>query len=356
MATVDYHKRINQVYAPPTKRWRTRWELSDCVGHDNIRYFSYARHALVAGLRCIGVEEGDKILLPSFICRDLLSSIHAVNAVPIYYDVDKKLELSQKPDDLPNCKAIIAVNYFGFPQKLNSFKKYCIRTDAVLIEDNAHGLFGRDEDGSLLGCRGDIGIFSLRKTISTPNGAALVVTNSKYTSKLESQIEFKRTLRLSFISKNILRSLLPLIRIRGVMFLTFAIRYIRKILTGHEIPPSTPNAEIVLPTCCSAPSLDLLPLLNVVDVSEEILRRRELYIWLDSRLRGMNCKPVYANLPEGVVPYCYPFYATDNQALKINRILSDYGLECFPWPELPDELRQNSFEYYKKVWMVNFLW
>jgi hypothetical protein len=225
----------------------------------------------------------------------------------------------------------------------------------VLIEDNAHGLFSQDNERRYLGSRGDLGIFSFRKTIALPNGAALVVNNTKFVTELECQIAFKKNRCPTFIAKDIIKKIIPLIQARGIWHLKSFIRYTRKLKTGYRIPSSTPEAEKVLPSC-SAPSLDLLPILNSVDVSEESLRRRELYLWLDNHINGMNCKPVYANLPDGVVPYCYPFYATKNQALKVNRKLSGYGLECFPWPDLPDEMQQTSFEYYKKVWMVNFLW
>ena len=354
-AIVDYRKRINQVYAPPMKRGCTCWKFNDYLGHNNIRYFGYARHALVNGFRCIGVKEGDKILVPSFICRELLSSVNSIGAEPIFYDVNRELKLLTAPEDLPEGKAIIAVNYFGFPQDLKPFAQYCSRTGAVLVEDNAHGLFSLDKEGRSLGSRGDLGIFSFRKSISLPNGAALAVNNTKYVAELEGQIEFKKIRCPTFIFKEIFRKLLPLLRVRGLWHLTSVVRNIRKLKTGYKILPSNPDADKVLPPC-AASSLNLMPLLNAVDVPEEILRRRELYIWLDSYLRGMSCKPVYEKLPDDVVPYCYPFYATKNQALKINRNLSYYGLECFPWPDLPDRSRQCSFEYYKNVWAVNFLW
>ena len=35
---------------------------------------------------------GDKILVPSLICRDLLASLNKSGICPIYYDVDKNLK------------------------------------------------------------------------------------------------------------------------------------------------------------------------------------------------------------------------------------------------------------------------
>lgn len=48
----------------------------------NTSYFAFARYALVAGLRHLQVEAGDEVAVPELICRDVLSSINSVGAVP----------------------------------------------------------------------------------------------------------------------------------------------------------------------------------------------------------------------------------------------------------------------------------
>ena len=109
---------MNLVYASLIKRGRSRWKLTDYLGHNNIRHFAFARHALAAGFGCIGVKKGDKGLAPSFIYRELLASVNSISAETLFYDVDRKLELLQKPEKLQKFKAIIAVDYFGVPQNL----------------------------------------------------------------------------------------------------------------------------------------------------------------------------------------------------------------------------------------------
>ena len=80
----------------------------------NRLFYAYARHALVTALRMARVTTGSTVLIPHFICRDVLASISAVGAKPVFYDIDDDLQVSQNTM-LPSAAAALAVNYFGFP-------------------------------------------------------------------------------------------------------------------------------------------------------------------------------------------------------------------------------------------------
>ena len=347
-------RRINQLYFPADRG--TNWRFDVFIKHHPVRYFSYGRHALFEALQMIGCTNGDRILLPAFICRDLLSAINTIGSIPIYYDVDRNLQLADSPGLLPTAKAILAVNYFGFPQNLDPFEQYCKRTGAVMIEDNAHGFLSRDEKGQALGTRGEIGIFSIRKTLAIPNGAAMVINSPDISYLLNRQ---KTTSRaggsLFFTMKRILRKLHPFIDLRMIRLFISISRAARKIVTGHEISPSAPDAEFRLPKN-AVPCEALLSSLVHLDENHEVSRRRELYLILDCIIRRKGYEPVFPSLPDNVVPYAYSFYSSESKIGIAKETLKKINLDCFRWPELPDELRQRSFEYYKKVWMVNFLW
>jgi len=49
-----------------------------------IRYFSLGRFAIREALSLIGVGAGDSVMLPSYICRDVLASVHERGAKPIF--------------------------------------------------------------------------------------------------------------------------------------------------------------------------------------------------------------------------------------------------------------------------------
>ena len=124
-----------------------------------VRHFRLGRHALFAGLQLLGVGKGDVVLLPAFICRDLLASVQEAGGVPAFYPVRPSMAPLELPA-IPNVKVVLAVNFFGFPQSLQCFRDYCSEHGAALIEDNAHGYLGHDEEGRVLGTRGDIGVLS----------------------------------------------------------------------------------------------------------------------------------------------------------------------------------------------------
>ncbi len=320
------------------------------------RFFSLGRHALVAGLKASGIGRGKTILLPEYICRDLLAAIHAVGATVAYYPVSQALEPALGQEQWPNADAVLAVNYFGFPQPLKEFRQYCQRTGAVLIEDNAHGYLSRDETGQLLGFRGDLGILSMRKTFALPNGAALVVPHVEISARLGPQIPFQGTGgRRGLRIKTMLRRLPGI----GPIFTAGATKVARKyreLSTGHAILPSGADAESQLPQAAAAYS-SLLHDLKRLNFEEEVVRRRALYVEFAEKLQNFGLSLVFKNLPNGVSPYGLIFRAEDYVAQKIQKIAEQRGLDAFRWPDLPDAITQQNYpEHYRKTWVLNFLW
>ena len=344
---------LRSVYAPPVAP--TNWRLEQLVGHERVRYFALGRHALAKALRMAGVGKDDAVLLPAFICREVLSAIHALGASVAYYPINQTLSLACDPATLPEAKAVVAVDYFGFAQDLAPFAGYCARTGAVLIEDNAHGLFSRDDAGSVLGTRGDLGVFSIRKTLPTPNGAALAVNKSTYVS-VAPQLPFDTTApAATFRLKHRLRQLARAFGPWPAQAATLLARLARRLRTGHAIPPSAPQSETNLPAN-AAPSHLLPDVMAHTDVAAECARRRELYRLLPSLLDSARYPPVFASLPPNTVPYGYPFVADAEAGLSAGRLLARHGLECFRWPELPDAIAPTAPAHYTSVWMVSFLW
>ncbi len=329
--------------------------FEEFIGRRPVRYFSYGRWAILAALYSVGIKENDPVLLPAFICRDLLSAINTIGALPVYYHMERNLQGVELPTSLIEAKAALVVNYFGFPQKMEPFQRYCRMTGAALIEDNAHGFLSRDENGKALGTRGDIGIFSLRKTVMLPNGAALVMNSPENNYHLKPQIMPRTGIFISYRIKCTLRTLTPFINLRTIRALTIFSRRMRRLKTGYELLPSAPDAEYRLPYQ-EAPCRELFRAITHLDVAGECARRRQLYTLLDPLVRSAGYEPVFPSLPEHVVPYAYPFYSAENRIGKARKLLARIHLECFPWPELPDAVVSQAPEHYKSVWMIPFLW
>ncbi len=340
---------LTTVYSPPPAE--KSWRLEDLYP-GAIRYHSFGRRALASALELIGAE-GKTVLVPEFVCRDLLSSLHAAGAKAAYYPVGEDLAPSTAPERWPEAHAVLAVDYFGFPQELAPFREYCRRRGALLIEDNAHGLFSRDEEGALLGARGDLGILSLRKSLPLPNGAALVSPEPGRFS-LAPQEPFDAPDEPRYLAKQALRvvarNLGPRVSLRGLNVL----RSVRHALRGYRYSRGNPQAETSLPLP-ERPCGQLAQPLRAAEPAAEVERRRALYELVEQRLKPTGVRPVFETLPKGVCPYGFPYRARLDQLAPALRALAALGLEPLPWPDLPVALAANAPERYRNVMLAHFL-
>lgn len=344
---------LRTLYAPP--KGTKPWTLNSLVGHDRVRYFRLGRHALRNALASAKIQKGEKILLPGLICREVADAIRPLGAVPVYYPVNERLELSVAANDLPEARALVTVNYFGFPQDLQAFGQYRERTGAVLVEDNAHGLFSRDTEGRVLGTRGDLAIFSFRKTLPIWDGAALVINSQSWSGELMDQLPFNGPAEPTlFKMKQMLRALVPLVGVAPPRYATRLVRSLRPSPPDSRSPTDGEPGEVPIEE--QAPSACTLSRLSHADPASEIARRRSLYQWIDALLSHTTCRPVFRNLPKGVAPYGFPFYMGEADVPGVRRYLGAEGFNCFPWPDLPAEVGSDAPPHYKNLWCVQFLW
>lgn len=331
-------------------------ELPPPIQGRDFRFFSYGRYAIFEALTISGVGKGDVVLLPEYICRENLSAVNALGARAEYYSVGKDLRPAVPLDSLPKAKTVLAINYFGFPQDLLPFEVYCNKTGAILIEDNAHGFLSRDESGAYLGTRGDIGIFSFRKSIPLVNGSGMVVNCPKHTYPLSSQLPFSNYAEpRMFQVKKFLRRL-PEWEMTGLLYALIGLdKAIKQFRTGSDYVKSDANAEMILPGS-PEPDARLLSALKSLNVSCEISRRRSLYSEIGKLVENSGGTPVFDHLPEIVVPYGFPFRAPLERIEEIKTALKKCYLDCYLWPELPSEIEPKAAGHYKSVWIVNFIW
>lgn len=331
-------------------------ELPPPLASGDFRYFSLGRYAMLEALKLAGVQHGDTVLLPEYICRENLAAIHALGARVAFFPVTEALELAIPVDSLPPARAVMAVNYFGFPQDLAPFEEYCRKTGAVLVEDNAHGFLSRDAQGRYLGTRGDLGIFSFRKSIPLLNGSGLILNHPERTLPQAPQLPYVNYAEpRTFRAKKHLRKLAQW-HLTGALYAIIGLeRAVRRLRTGEDYVKSDADAEEVLPGR-PEPDTWLLVLLRSIDVDYEIFRRRQLYAAIDALVTRHGGTPVFPELPGHVVPYGYPFRAPAGAIDHIQAALRSRRLDSHVWPELPAAVEAHAPEHYRSVWLVNFIW
>ena len=320
----------------------------------------YGRQALAIALHRVGIAAGDLVLLPGFICRDLLGAVRTVGADVRFYDIDEQFHIVGESLDRAACarvRAVVAVNYFGFPQPLNECLAWCHARGAVLIEDNAHGFLSADQDVPL-GRRGDLGIFSLRKTLALPNGGALVDNRPGGVHTREGAPRFDgSSLRteMAWGAKRAAKRAMALGGSSAVRPLIGSIRGLRRLATGSAIDVTPPHAEIAIPQQALASRTP--GLLRRVAVREESTRRRSLYRACRTILEGSaEVRPLFSELPEHVVPQGFPFIYLGNEPGLFAERWWRRGIPMVRWPDLPHAVEPDAPPHYHRVMLVPFLW
>lgn len=311
-------------------------------------YFAFARHALVSGLRHIGIQSGDEIGVPEFICRDVLSSIHEVDAIPRFFPVDQELRPAGCGSAI-HARAVLMVNYFGFPQKISDFTD--LWPKATLIEDNAHGFLSEDSDGIQLGSRTEIGITSFRKTIRVPNGAFLS-TRLDLDPVHQAQLSKERP-NAGFTLRSLCATLERQTNLPLQQLTRFAVRSVRRLRTGSPLPLTSSISETALPSRRSM-SYQTLKRLTALNAENEIMRRRNLYNEFLESATSLEIRPVFSRLPDRCAPYGFPFYSIGVPKGVIG-MARRHHCEVISWPDLPSGVSVSENHFYRQLYVVNFL-
>ena len=326
---------------------------------DRTSFYAYGRQALAEALRRVGVGPGERVLLPGLICREVLASLSAVGAVPVFYAVDDTLTAdaaSLQRAGAGGVRAVVAVNYFGFPQPLDAFRACCRQWEAALLEDNAHGFLSAEGEAPL-GRRGDLGIFSFRKTLTVPNGAALVDNRRAPSTSFEDG-RYHGSPRYAQWRYRLKAGLKPVMGwggLSGARMLLTALRGVRRLATGQAVPSSVPEAEIAMPSESFAPLTSRL--LRRLDVTSERRRRRELYEWCARAFADVaGARPVFGRLAAGVAPQGFPVWLMTGRETPVVKSWGARGVPIVSWPDLPSEILAQAPVHYQTLHVVPFLW
>jgi len=147
-------------------------------------------HSLEMAALLLGMEPGDEIIVPSFTFVSTVNAFVLHGARPVFIDI--------RPDTLnmdesqlerlitPRTKAIVPVHYAGVGCEVDTIMETARRHDIAVIEDNAHGLFGKFK-GRYLGTFGCLAAQSFHETknLTCGEGGALLVNDEKYIERAE---------------------------------------------------------------------------------------------------------------------------------------------------------------------------
>lgn len=147
-------------------------------------------HALEMAAFLLDLQPGDEVIVPSFTFVSTVNAFVIRGARPVFADI-RADTLNLDEQQLENLitqrtRAIVVVHYAGVGCEMEPILEIARRYGLVVIEDNAHGLFGRYR-GQMLGTFGSLATQSFHETknITSGEGGALLINHSHFIERAE---------------------------------------------------------------------------------------------------------------------------------------------------------------------------
>lgn len=310
-------------------------------------FYAHARVALKYGILDLGCKSGDSILVPSFICEAALTPFREIKVDIIFYPT--KVDLSPSWPEIEDiikkkkCFAILMVHYFGIPQNISEFTKFCKKNNIFLIEDNAHGFGGFLED-KVLGTFGDIGIASPRKILNIPSGAILYKKNIICEPKLNKR-------KPIFFGEPSLRRFLSFFPKIKILFY----KLFRPI--SDIFDPFLSEEKEVNEFISDEYSRRVLNnSLNAESMFEIRKKQQERWYKCLSLMDSLEIEALRRDIGPKISPWLFPVICHSIEERKKILIKSlKYGLIISSWPTLPSEVIQRKLDGYHKWFGLLFV-
>ena len=147
-------------------------------------------HALEMAAFLLDIQPGDEVIVPSFTFVSTINAFVIRGARPVFIDI--------RPDTLnldeslleryitPRTRAILPVHYAGVGCEMDAILEIASRYGISVVEDNAHGLFGKYK-GQYLGTFGCMATQSFHETknITCGEGGAVLINDPQYIERAE---------------------------------------------------------------------------------------------------------------------------------------------------------------------------
>jgi dTDP-4-amino-4,6-dideoxygalactose transaminase len=147
-------------------------------------------HALEMAAILLDLQAGDEVIVPSFTFVSGVNAFVLRGAKPVFADIrPDTLNIDERQIEsliTPRTRAIAPVHYAGVGCEMDAIAGIAQRHGLEIVEDNAHGLFGRYR-GKLLGTFGRMATQSFHETknINCGEGGALVINDPALVERAE---------------------------------------------------------------------------------------------------------------------------------------------------------------------------
>lgn len=138
--------------------------------------------ALHLALRCLNLQEGDEVIVPSFAFAAVANVLLQERLTPVFVDIDPRtLNITAAAFEAaisPRTRAVLVVHTFGYPAEIDVIQEIARQYKLALIEDACEAL-GAEVRGKKVGAFGDAAMFAFypNKQITTGEGGILVTAD-----------------------------------------------------------------------------------------------------------------------------------------------------------------------------------
>ncbi|RMG85740.1 MAG: aminotransferase class I/II-fold pyridoxal phosphate-dependent enzyme, partial [Chloroflexi bacterium] len=130
---------------PFTKRCHAL--LEQTLGVPKALLTTSCTHALEMAAILLDIQPGDEVIIPSFTFVSTVNAFVLRGATPVFADVrEDTLNLDETRLEgliTERTKAIVPVHYAGVACEMDTILEIAQRHQIAVVEDNAHGLFGK---------------------------------------------------------------------------------------------------------------------------------------------------------------------------------------------------------------------
>jgi dTDP-4-amino-4,6-dideoxygalactose transaminase len=147
-------------------------------------------HALEMSAILLDIQPGDEVIFPDFTFVSTVNAFVLRGARPVFLDIRSdtlNLDESRLEAALtPRTKAIVPVHYAGVGCEMDAIMEIAGNRNISVVEDNAHGLFGRYK-GKYLGTFGSMATQSFHETknFTSGEGGALLINDPGLVERAE---------------------------------------------------------------------------------------------------------------------------------------------------------------------------
>ena len=147
-------------------------------------------HAIEMAALLLDIEDGDEVIVPDFTFVSTINAFVLRGAKPVFIDIRPDTlnldETKLKRLITPRTRAIVPVHYAGVGCEMDSILSVAKNAGVAVVEDNAHGLFGKYK-GQYLGTFGCMATQSFHETknFTCGEGGALLINDQKFVERAE---------------------------------------------------------------------------------------------------------------------------------------------------------------------------